>query len=103
MTLRSTSLLFSHVSRRLSLRLDFIVIFISFLDNKYLQDEEEKLVARLEKHRRVTTASIMSSSSAQSCMKEETLSESDVVLCKLFLSPKVNALSPGIQFDPSIR
>lgn len=29
--------------------------------------------------------------------------DSDIILGKLFFSSKLSALSPGIQFDPSIR
>ena len=66
-----------------------------------LQDEEGKLLTRLEEHTYLNSNAVCPTS--QNVKRGEQLSGSDIILCKLFFSPKLTALSPGIQFDPSIR
>jgi hypothetical protein len=72
------------------------------------QDEEEKLMHRLEQ--RIKTFRGETSSTQQRERERDSGSEmdadafdSDLILSKLFFSSKLSALSPGIQFDSSIR
>ena len=58
-----------------------------------LQNEEEKLLIRLDDHNR----------SSKSAKKNDEMFESDLMVGKLFFSSKLMSLSPGIQFDPSLR
>jgi hypothetical protein len=73
------------------------------------QDEEEKLMHRLEQRMKTLHSEETSSKQRRererdsgSDMDADAL-DSDLILGKLFFSSKLSALSPGIQFDSSIR
>jgi hypothetical protein len=73
------------------------------------QDEEEKLMHRLEQRMKALRSEETSSMQRRererdsgSDMDADAL-DSDLILGKLFFSSKLSALSPGIQFDSSIR
>lgn len=72
-----------------------------------MQDEEEKLMHRLEQRIKIQTQNPEDTSPTQQRVGGSDVDadaiDSDFILGKLFFSSKLSALSPGIQFDSSIR